>query len=345
MVIDVLRVGSETTLMKVNTNGHVVHWQPDTGTQKDIWDVKQLARFEQRTGAKVKLQETSIPLYPYGSKQSLTVRGKFSAELVVGDKMIQTSVYVTEEPSRFPLISEDSAIALGLVKYNREYMVNSVCQETSPMTPESVAKEFPEVFSGNIGKSSVAQVEIMVDLTVHPVVQKSRNIPINIVDKAVDKVYALVEEDIVERFPENEPRTWVSPPVIAAKPNGDIRFCVDMRLANKAILRPFTQIPTLDDVRAKFVGARKFSKLDLKEAYHQFELTTESRNITTFYGPDGLYRFKRLNYGTKSAQDILQIQMQKLLAGIPHQINLADDTLIGGTQKEQVSETGTGGAL
>ena len=56
---------------------------------------------------------------------------------------------------------------------------------------------------------------------------------------------------------------------------------------------------------------------DLREAYHQFEVTTESRKITTFYGPDGLYRYKRLNYGTKSAQDILQNEMRSILAGIP----------------------------
>ena len=107
-----------------------------------------------------------------------------------------------------------------------------------------------------------------------------------------------------------------------------------MRLANDAILRPYTQIPTMEDVKAKFAGAKVFSKLDLKEAYHQFVLTPESRNVTTFYGPDGLYRYKRLNYGTKSAQDILQIQMQKMLAGINHQVNIADDVLIGGEQEE-----------
>ena len=55
----------------------------------------------------------------------------------------------------------------------------------------------------------------------------------------------------------------------------------------------------MDDIKAKFAGAERFSKIDLKKAYNQFELTVESRNLTAFYGPDGLYRFKRLNYGMK----------------------------------------------
>ena len=90
----------------------------------------------------------------------------------------------------------------------------------------------------------------------------------------------------------------------------------------------------MEDVINKFNGAKKFSKLDLREAYHQFEITTESRKITTFYGPDGLYRYKILNYGTRSAQDILQNEMRNILAGIPNQINIADDILIAGSVEE-----------
>ena len=107
-----------------------------------------------------------------------------------------------------------------------------------------------------------------------------------------------------------------------------------MHMANKAIKRPYTQIPTMEDIVHKFQSAERFTKLDIKESYHQFVLSDSSRNITTFYGPDGLYRYKRLNYGTKSAQDILQIEMQKMLSGIPHQVNIADDILIGGTVEE-----------
>ena len=106
-------------------------------------------------------------------------------------------------------------------------------------------------------------------------------------------------------------------------------------MANNAIKRPYVQIPTMSDIVNKLQGAERFTKLDLKEAYHQIVLSESSRHITTFYGPDGLYRYKRLNYGTKSAQDILQTQMQKMLSGIPHQVNIADDILIGGTVDER----------
>ena len=332
--IDVLRVGSQVSLMKVTTNGVEIRWQPDTGTQKDIWDTDQLRRYEKEQGRQEELQHTDISLYPYGSETSLTVMGKFPAKLNAGDIEIATTIYVTKEKSTYPLLSEESAVALGLIAYNEEFVVRHVAQKPGSTMQEEVIKAYPDVFADRIGKYTARQVEIMVDKTVAPVVQKARRIPVNLLEKAEDKVSQLLDQDIIEYFPDNEPRTWVSPPVIAPKPNGDIRFCIDMRLANKAVMRPFTQIPTMDDVTTKFSGAQRYSKLDLKEAYHQLELTPESRNITTFYGPDALYRYKRLNFGTKSAQDILQIEMQNLLAGIPNQVNLSDDILIGGSAEE-----------
>ena len=107
-----------------------------------------------------------------------------------------------------------------------------------------------------------------------------------------------------------------------------------MRMANEAIQSPYTQMPTMADIVNKFKGAERFTKLDLKEAHHQFVLHESSRNITTFYCPDGLYRYKRLNYGTKSTQDILQLEMHKMLSGFLNQVNIADDILIGGAVEE-----------
>ena len=101
--------------------------------------------------------------------------------------------------------------------------------------------------------------------------------------KAEQKLNDLLKQDIIEKFPEDEPRTLVTPPMVPPKPNrDDIRFCFDMRMDNEAIMPSYTQIPTTKDIVTKFQGATRFSKIDLKEAYHQFELTPKSRNITAF---------------------------------------------------------------
>ena len=49
------------------------------------------------------------------------------------------------------------------------------------------------------------------------------------------KLKQLEELDVIEIV--NGPTSWINPLVTVEKPNGDIRICLDMRQANRAILR------------------------------------------------------------------------------------------------------------
>ncbi len=104
--------------------------------------------------------------------------------------------------------------------------------------------------------------------------------------------------------------------MIVPKQDNKIRMCVDMRAANTAIKRTRHPIPTLESVSTELNGACIFSKLDLCQAYHQLELSPASRNITTFCTHLGLYRYKRLNYGTNAAAELFQHTLQETLQGI-----------------------------
>ena len=114
-----------------------------------------------------------------------------------------------------------------------------------------------------------------------------------------------------------------------------IRLCLDMRTANTAIQRVRYPIPTLEEALLNMNNAKRISKVDVKEAFHQLELEFESRELTTFYTPCGLYRYKRLNYGTNCASEIFQSVINGLLADIPGVRCIADDIVVfGGTNEE-----------
>ena len=102
------------------------------------------------------------------------------------------------------------------------------------------------------------------------------------------------------------PTEWVSPLVVVPEPDGDIRVCVDMRRANEAIERERHPIPTIEEVLNDLNGSTVFSKLDLKWGFHQVELETESRRITTFITHRGLFQYKRLMFGITSAPEKYQ---------------------------------------
>ena len=58
-------------------------------------------------------------------------------------------------------------------------------------------------------------------------------------------------------------------------------------------------------------GSTVFSHLDMSKGYHQLELNESSRNVTTFSTHIGLYQYKRLNYGARSAAEIFHETIRK----------------------------------
>ena len=70
-----------------------------------------------------------------------------------------------------------------------------------------------------------------------------------------------------------------------------------------AVKRELHPIPTIDEVLQDLNQSNFLSKLELNSAYHQIELSPESRDITTFGTHQGLYRYKRLMFGINCATD------------------------------------------
>ena len=114
--------------------------------------------------------------------------------------------------------------------------------------------------------------------------------------------------------------------MVVEKPNGDIRICLDMRQANLAIVRKKHPVPTVEETLQEVSNAKVFSKLDLNMTFHQIELHPDSRDITTFAAPNGLYRHKRLLLGVNMAIE----KFQQIVV-----YNLRDDLqVIGANDKE-----------
>ena len=151
-----------------------------------------------------------------------------------------------------------------------------------------------QCFNG-IGKLSDYELKLHIDDSVEPVAQRMYRIPFSLQERVTKKLDELESLDIIEKV--NTPTSWVSPVLVVPKPNGDIRLCVDMRQANKAIVREQHPNPTVDEILYKMNGSEVFSKLDLRLGYHQIVLEEKSRDITTFVTNNGLYRYKR-QYGS-----------------------------------------------
>ena len=126
---------------------------------------------------------------------------------------------------------------------------------------------------------------------------------------------------------------WVNGMVIVEKPNGKLRICLDPRPLNKAIKRHHHPMPTVEEITAKMKGAKYFAKLDASSGYWQIKVDEESADILTFSSPYGRYRFNRMPFGIKSASEIFQREVEKIINGVKGAMNAQDDILIWGKTK------------
>ena len=136
-----------------------------------------------------------------------------------------------------------------------------------------------------------------------------------------------------------EPTPWLNPLVIVPKDEDNIRICVEMRTANKAITRTRYPTPMVDDLLVKLKGSKSFTKLDMASAFHQIELDQDSRFITAFQSDTRIKRFKRLIFGVNLVAEELQHALQTILADTPEAINIANDILIFAEDVKQHDET------
>lgn len=250
-------------------------------------------------------------LLAYGSNTPLNILGSFETEITVNNRTERANIYVITNGSR-NLLGKDSAINLGVLKLGVD--VNQIKNVSFP--------KFKDVL-----------IQIPIDDTQKPVSQPYRRIPIPIEDKIKIKIKELLESDIIEEV--HEPSKWISPIVPIMKDNGELRLCVDMRRANKAILRENHPLPTMEHLLPKIRKAEYFTKLDIKNAFHQVELHPDSRHITTFISSKGLYRYKRLMFGITCAPELFQKILEKILLKCDGAINFIDDILIYGQTEQE----------
>lgn len=231
----------------------------------DIWEQMK------ESGVKVceMTNEVDRTLIAYASNEPMKMKGMFHADIEAGNRRTFSPFYVVENGQQC-LLGDKTAKELQVLKIGLN--VNSINSEPK--------KPFPKIRGFT--------VEIPIDKDVQPVQQPYRRPPIAMEEEIGKKLRALLERDIIERVA--EPSPWVSPMVPVAKDSGEIRLCIDMRQANKAVLRETHPLPIVEELLGSVNGAVRFSKIDIKDAYHQVEISERSRPITTFITKYGLFR-------------------------------------------------------
>lgn len=258
-------------------------------------------------------KETGKVFRAYGGHE-LPQLGMFTSEILVNGQRELADFYVIKGNGKI-LLGRDTAIQLGVLKIGAT--INEVDSNGKIET---------------MGKIKNVIIDIPIRTDAKPIVQPYRRIPVAL-EKAVDaRIDELLAQGIVERV--NEPSKWVSP-VVAVPKGDDVRICVDMRRANDAVERENHPLPTIEDFLPHLGKAKMFSRLDVKNAFHQVEISRESREITTFITRKGLFRYTRLMFGISCAPELFQKLMEQILGGCDGCLNFIDDIIVFGEDKRE----------
>ncbi|XP_063634987.1 uncharacterized protein K02A2.6-like [Cydia splendana] len=132
------------------------------------------------------------------------------------------------------------------------------------------SSRFKEVFEDGLGRFTGGKVGFALREGARPVFLRARPLPYALrepVERALDQ---LVRDGIITPVPTSD---WATVVVPVMKKDGTIRLCGDFKLTlNKCLQVDHFPVPRVDDLLTKLHKGDTFSKIDLSQAYAQFEL-------------------------------------------------------------------------
>ena len=107
-----------------------------------------------------------------------------------------------------------------------------------------------------------------------------------------------------------------APVLFAPKADGGLRLCVDYRGLNAVTVKDRYPLPLIDEMLSRLAGARYFSKVDLRDAYHRIRIKEGDEWKTTFRTKFGSFEYLVMPFGLSNAPATFQSYINRALAGL-----------------------------
>lgn len=298
-LVKILKVQGLQLLFNGSNHQRTLKVQLDTGATCNILHSKDYMKLGSHDSSKLQTSDTVLRCY---GGEVIKPIGEALLQCKFNHKIYDLIFQVVDTPTyQKPLISGETCSLLDIVRVNAKLCKVQEESLYSSWTEEQIKGEFRDVFEGLGCLPGVFHLQI--DPTTVPVKHAPRRVPIPLRKKLKDKLKELESMDIIVK--KTEPTSWINSMVVVMRKE-KMRLCLDPKDLNNALSRPHYQMPTIDDILPNLAKAKIFSVLDAKDGFWQIKLDEESSKLTTFWTPEGRYRWKRLAFGLAPAPEEFQ---------------------------------------
>ncbi|EED22559.1 gag/polymerase/env polyprotein, putative [Talaromyces stipitatus ATCC 10500] len=113
-------------------------------------------------------------------------------------------------------------------------------------------------------------------------------------------------DNLNKGFLEPSSSPFAAPIIMASKPGGGLRFCVDYRKLNQLTKKDQYPLPLIDEVFERLSRARIFTKLDIRQGFHRIRMDPDSEEYTTFWCRYDTYKYKVMPFGLTNSPATFQ---------------------------------------
>lgn len=170
----------------------------------------------------------------------------------------------------------------------------------------------PELFQEKPGFTTLVQHKVHLKGEAAPR-RKSYRIPERLVPEFKKEIELMLQLGIIE----TSTSEWCSPVVLVPKKDGSLRFCIDFRYLNAVSKFETYPMPRIDELLERVGRSTFITTLDLSKGYWQLALAPESRELTAFKTPYGMFQFRVMPFGLHGAPATFQRLMDQVLREVP----------------------------
>ena len=201
---------------------------------------------------------------------------------VIGQMSVEVKHFQQQKSLPLVVVAEDGPALLGRnwlehLRLDWKKIVEPRCgiDQVAGSSLESLCSKYADIFQEELGTMQGFEAQLHIKPDARPKFCRPRSVPLAIkgaIDQELDRMES---SGILVKVSSSD---WAAPIVPVPKKDGQFRICGDYKVSVNPVMEiEQYPLPKPQELFATLAGGRRFTKLDLMQAYLQLPLDEESR--------------------------------------------------------------------